>query len=417
MLPPLPAESYANVSHEEALRLLRHFRNRISATVEGGMEGHRAQAAIRNDQYVVGAISDLFGGVSLPPVSIWDEPRAELQRAEPALDRGDIAEATRDLQAAAIAARRCDRQVTDYREGTISGAERSVVGLEVVEVASATVVSVGTGAALVEAGVAAGTAATASTVIGAGYTGAQRLSGEAMSVHLGLQDRIDWAGVGFDTLFAAIAGRFGGRLGAAITERLGGRVAARVISNLIVGRASGLAHAVARELFDAVRGRTELTVDGFIQRLAGQLTLRAAFLDLVATAAGMTTEALTRGETSPPPSGSGSGGTGRDNVTDLNAYRARQQARGSLGRASATSDSTPRAAFDQNAALDLAPQSQPVETPAAQPARDAQVIPFPSPRAAVGPSGATTPSSVSQRRGRCGGSPVPLPPAAHLPFK
>ncbi len=391
ILPPLPVERFANLPRDEAVRALRHFRDRISSVVSGGEEGHRALVEVRSDQYAVGAVSDFLGGVSLPPFSIWEAPLAELRLAEPALAAGDIAVAARHLQAAAKAAYQCNRQVTSYREGTIAGAERSVVGLEVVEVASATAVTVATGGAT-------------GVLVGAGYAGAQRLAGEASGVHLGLRDRIDWAGVAFDTLFAAVAGRYGGRLGGAIARRLGGRIAAQVASNLITGRAAGLAHAAARDLFDALRGRTRLTVEGFIDHLAQQLTLRAAFLDLVATAAGMTVAAVMGQGPSPQPSGPGRGASsGRDNVVDLDAARAqRQQGGGPAGQQAGRPTGT-RASTGAGAARALAPQedpqsaTQPAAQPVAQAAPEARVIPFPAQAARTAPGGtaSTTPGAVA----------------------
>lgn len=279
--PPNHTERHQGISQLEALRVLRMFSNRIDGHLAGGEEGHRYLIQIHNDQSIIAGISDLFGGARMPSLNIWASPRAVLRTARESIERADINAATRKLQQAAVLARNAERQVHAYREGTISGADRTVFGLEVVQVASTVAVSVYTGG-------------TAGVLLGAGLTGAQRLAGEAMSVRLGLQDRIDWVGIGFDTLFAAVAGRaassrFVGRLGQAIAARLGSRITAQAATALIIGRASGITHAIARELFDGLRGRTELTVDGFIHRFAEQLTLRAAFLDLIGAAVGRAT--------------------------------------------------------------------------------------------------------------------------------
>ena len=175
-----------------------------------------------------------------------------------------------------------------------------MLGLQAVEVASSAVITVGTGG-------------TAGVLIGAGYAGVQRLAGEASAVHYGLQRSIDWVGVGFDTAFALIGGKYFGRLGGAVAGRLAarlggqlaGRLTAAAVSSLLVGRASGILHAVAREVLDdVVRGRSPLTPDALINRIADQLSWRAAFLDLVGAAAGAATAEGTRpatAEPQPPP--------------------------------------------------------------------------------------------------------------------
>ena len=279
--PPNHTERHDGLILPDALRVLRRFADRISAHLEGGYEGHRYLQEIHEDQFIVAGVSDLFGGRSFPSLFIWAVPRARLQNARRLIADGDVARATTQLQQAASETRDAERRVIEYREGSIEGAERAIFALQVLEVAgaaAATVVTGGTGGAL--------------------YVGAQRFAGEATSVALGLQDEIDWGGIAFDTLFALVAGRFGGQLGGKIAARLGGTVAARVISSVIVGRASGIAHSVAREVFDAARGRTELTLDGFMDRLATQLSARAIFLDLVAHAVGSVGQP--RGQTGTP---------------------------------------------------------------------------------------------------------------------
>ena len=269
--PPNQTERHERLLLADALRVLRAFASRIEAHLAGGLEGHRYLKEVRDDQWFVSGVSDVLGGASFPPLSIWDGPTSRLGRARETIEQGDVDSAASALQLAATEARAAERRVYEYREGTISGAEGAVFGLEVVQVASAAFVTAGTGGA-------------AGVFVGAGYAGAQRLAGEWSSVHYGLRSEIDWEGIAFDTLFSLVAGRFGGQLGNAIAARLGGRITARLASSLIVGRASGVAHAVARELFDSLRSGRALTVENFIDRLAEQLTLRAVFMDLVAAA-------------------------------------------------------------------------------------------------------------------------------------
>ncbi len=274
LYPPNDAQRHNDLTLAQAQRQLHRFSNRIEAHLVGGYEGHQSLKRTRDDQFIVGAFSDLLaGGISIPPLSIWSSPRRQLRQGRADAERGEIASAGRTLQRAAYAIRRAERRVYNYREGTISGADRAITGLEGVQVASTVIVTVGTGG-------------TAGLVAGAALGGTQQLAGEATRVHLGLQDSIDWTGIAFDTLFSLVVGRFGGRLGRTVAGKLGSGVSVSVVRDLIVGRASGMAHTVARELYDAARGEIELSVDGFIDRLAEQLTLKAVFLDLVGSAAG-----------------------------------------------------------------------------------------------------------------------------------
>lgn len=282
--PPDQIERHKGISSFEALRTLRRFANKIEAHIVGGEAGHEHLIRLHVDQYIVSAISDLFGDVSLPPYSIWNAPREQLRRAHQTIEQGDIESAAKELQIAAKSAQEAERKVYEYREGTITGAERTVFGLEIVKVASATAVTIGTGG-------------TAGVFVGAGYAGLQRLAGEAEGVRVGLQNNIDWSGIAFDTFISIILGKYGSKLGGAIASRLGpllvakfgasaaaqlgSHVTAEAVSALIVGRAASIVHAAARELFDSLRGRTELSWENFINRLAEQQTLKAVLTDLL----------------------------------------------------------------------------------------------------------------------------------------
>ena len=390
--PPNHTERHERLILPDALRVLRRFADRISAHLEGGYEGHRYLQEIHDDQFIVAGISDLFGGRSIPSLMIWVVPRARLQQARTTIAQGDVARATTQLQQAANETRDAERRVYEYREGTIAGAERAIFALEVVEVAGAVAATVATGG-------------TAGVFVGAGYAGVQRLAGEATSVAIGLQDEIDWAGVAFDTLFALVAGRFGGQLGSKIAARLGGRITARVASSLIVGRASGIAHAVAREVFDAARGRTELTVDGFIDRIASQLSARAIFLDLVAHGVGTAAASARRTPTEPSPQPPRLSGPqrqpiqgGRPGRVDVRDYRQR----GTSGRRTSTPRATPSRTRESASAtgrrgnLALAQEPQPIVEPVVEPAAEPAVRPVPSeagtPQA---PARASTPTDTT----------------------
>ena len=398
--PPNQTERHERLLLADALRVLRAFASRIEAHLAGGLEGHRYLKEVRDEQWFVSGVSDVLGGASFPPLSIWDGPTSRLGRAREAIEQGDVDSAASALQLAATEARAAERRVYEYREGTISGAEGAVFGLEVVQVASAAFVTAGTGGA-------------AGVFLGAGYAGAQRLAGEWSSVHYGLRSEIDWEGIAFDTLFALVAGRFGGQLGNAIAARLGGRITARLASSLIVGRASGVAHAVARELFDSLRSGRALTVENFIDRLAEQLTLRAVFMDLVAAAGAEGTNRLRQlapGSTPTQPSAGAPATTSRAVPGEPPRLRlvrpsqepaiSRPSPTGPVVRPAGNVVASGRSAFNGSAARQLVPaevapagQIQPSVRPTLVPPAPA-ALPQPAPVAATGTGHASTPSAT-----------------------
>jgi hypothetical protein len=279
-----------SLSQDDALKVLKRFQAFIRGRITSGEGRIRELMALRAESfanYLIGGTIDLFGLTSLPSDD-WQVPWKHLNDAYGTIAKRDVRQTLNHLVAAAKATNEEWTRLNKYLESTEKGADRSIFvlqGLEVAGSAAATALTGGLG--------------------GAVYAGGQRLAGEVTSTQIGLQKEIDWAGVVFDTLFAAVAGKLGGNLGgklsgqlekaiisrlggelAAPLAKLGGKAAASLISSLIVGRASGITHAVALEVFNIVRGKTRFTVDEFIDRIAQQLTLRAVFLDLLAHAVG-----------------------------------------------------------------------------------------------------------------------------------
>src|SRR6201999_4037840 len=103
------------------------------------------------------------------------------------------------------------RRFHDYREGTIAGAGRAVTGLEVTRDVS--VASVGIMATIATGGAAA-------TLIATGYGAGVQVAQQGTEVALGLRQRVDWAGIGFDAVVGLVTGRLGGSLGGKISGRL-----------------------------------------------------------------------------------------------------------------------------------------------------------------------------------------------------
>jgi hypothetical protein len=284
-----------SLSQDDALKVLKRFQAFILTRISTGEGRIRQLISLRAESfsnYLIGGTIEIFGLTSLPSDN-WEKPWKHVTDAYGTIARRQVPESLGHLLGAARATNEEWALLNDYLEKTEKGADRSIFVLQALEVAGAAAATALTGGGA------------AAVVVGAGYAGAQRLAGEATSTYIGLQQEIDWGGVLFDTLFAAVAGRFGGQLGKSIAARIGGKIAGPLVSSLIVGRASGIAHAVARELFDSLRGQTHLTVDGFIERLAEQLTLRAVFMDLVAHAAGTVAAQARSPQVEPPPARGG----------------------------------------------------------------------------------------------------------------
>ena len=172
------SETFERVETQQAARLLGGQAQRIHDLVDAGEEGHWHQKEVRGDQPLIGWFADKLGGVSMPPIEMWDEPRRLVARARGALAAGDIVRAGDLLQQAENACRSCERRLYAYREGTIAGAktgEHIAIGVVVVagvtEVAlTGLAVGAATGAAEAMGGGSAAAEATAGT--GAAATGA-----------------------------------------------------------------------------------------------------------------------------------------------------------------------------------------------------------------------------------------------------
>jgi hypothetical protein len=271
-----------NLTRAEALARLRQFRRLLAMRYESALDSHRYLRSIRQDQWIVGGISAFLGGVRMPSEDIWQPALAALREGDNAFAGSDVVRAAQEYQRSVAAIRHAEQRVMEYREGTIGGAGLAVGALEVVEVASAATVTIGTGGV-------------AGVFAGAGYGAAQQLAGQASEMHQGLRQRIDWAGIGFDALVGVVTGYLGGRLGDAVLGRLlripgaaslGGRVLSHAVSDVVAGKAGSTLHAAARMVFDQLRGQENVTYDIFVHRLAANLTdPRGAFLDTILGAA------------------------------------------------------------------------------------------------------------------------------------
>jgi len=271
----------AEFEHDEALAVLKRYILFVSQQVDSGEHRIRDLMALRAESftnYLIGGTVEIFGWTSLPSDN-WVEPEKFINASWAALKKQDIAACNAAMTQAVAATAKHWTILQEYLASTESGAERAIFTLHVLEAAGAVAATALTGGG-----------ATA-IAVGGGYAATQNLAGQATSVSIGIQDNIDWSGVIFDTLFGALTGMLGGKLGNAVLKKLvrnpavaslGRKALAEVVTDLISGRLSSILQTTARALFDQLRGRENLTVDQFIDRLSDQLMdPKAMLLDAI----------------------------------------------------------------------------------------------------------------------------------------
>lgn len=278
----IPQEQLDRVRGEVHRALAAGVR-RVDSRIAGGLAGHRYMKQIRKEQWFVGSISDVLGGVSLPPLSIWDAPSAQVEAARAALAANRFGEVAATLSRAEASSQKANREYRGYVEGTISGAGSAVTALQVTRDTAFTVNAV-------LATVATGGAAGAAGLIATSTPIAAEVAQQTTEVSIGLRDRIDWGRITVNALVGLVVGRFGGHLGGKLTQRLlaspafagvGRAVLARAISHTITGRGTAVIQSAANTAYSAVRGEN-VTIDRFVDELAGQLSdPRGIFMDVV----------------------------------------------------------------------------------------------------------------------------------------
>lgn len=272
-LPKLPAD--------QALAVLKQFQKFIIGWISSGEGRIRELMSLRAESfsnYLIGGTIELFGSTSLPSDN-WEEPWRHVNAAYSTIRNGQMKDSLEQLLSAAEATSRYWERLNEYLDQTEKGASRSIFALQVLQATGAVAATALTGGG-----------ATA-IVVGAGYGAVQNLAGQATAVSIGLQDRIDWGGMAFDTVFGLLTGVLGGKLGNVVLKKLmgnqavaslGRRVLSEVVSDLVSGRLSSILQTSARSLFDQLRGRENLTLEQFVERLAEQLMdPKAMFLDAI----------------------------------------------------------------------------------------------------------------------------------------
>ena len=164
-----------SLAEPQALAALSFNADMLGNKIELYAGEHALIKQNRDDDAIIGTLADLLGGVSLPPLEIWDEPRGIMATARGQIGGKDVEGAANTLIRAGESYKACLDKYAAYKNGTIEGAETLKTGAEVVLVACV-VVEVAAGAALVAG---AGTVATVSRSRRRGWGGRRRRRGGA----------------------------------------------------------------------------------------------------------------------------------------------------------------------------------------------------------------------------------------------
>jgi hypothetical protein len=174
-----------SLTEQQALAALSFNADMLGNKIELYAGEHALIKQNRDDHAIIGTLADLIGGVSLPPLEMWDEPRGIMKTARGQIGGKDVEGAANTLISAGESYKSCLDKYSAYKNGTIDGAESLKTGAEVVLVAcvvvevaagAALVAGVGTAAAGVGAGAEAGGAGAAGAA-GAGGAGAAGAAG------------------------------------------------------------------------------------------------------------------------------------------------------------------------------------------------------------------------------------------------
>jgi len=184
--------------------------------------------------------------------------------------------------------------VTGEQMLKMSDASDTAVLLSIVGTAldAASVFAPGASTALVNRGM---SAATAGLVVGAtniALNEGLEVARQESAVHYGLQDKVDWAQIAFETLLQAITLGFGGKLTDTAVEKVAGvavgeysRPALRIaVESVVQGSIAGL-HATAMTIFNRLRDqKADITVGGFLEEVATAFA-QGALLHAITSAA------------------------------------------------------------------------------------------------------------------------------------
>jgi hypothetical protein len=202
-------------------------------------------------------------------------------------------------------------QFIAYREGTITGAERSVTTLEWTRDIAFAVDSLLTGGA-------------AGIVVGVGLGAAGTAAQQAMEVHLDMRREIDWRGIGIDAALGFLIGLLGGKvfeklfkypIVVALARKIGRPVVVRLIQSLVAGSAQAAVQTTLRVIIDNLSGtKNAMNGEQLLRALVAQLTSpRSLFMNIVMGELGH--QAAVAGVTVVDQSHGGGGGGGGQRET------------------------------------------------------------------------------------------------------
>jgi Domain of unknown function (DUF4157) len=247
-------ETLQGATRDQVIAALRRYQRRLRNSVDSDEERYRLQRALREDQWIVGAIADFAGGVELPPRDFMSTSRVTLNAVDATLSRGDIELSIRGLQQADQFWRAAHRLLYDYIEGTISGAETTVTALEVTAAAGAVAATVVTGGVAAEAGLGLlGTSAAVGGVAG-GYGATQEYAGQVGEVLTGTRRDFDVGAILRRGATDAVIGFVGALAGGALSRyatRFFGSYLSNISNEALVelGEHLGMRGALPRDFF------------------------------------------------------------------------------------------------------------------------------------------------------------------------
>ena len=173
-----------SLTEQQALAALSFNADMLGNKIELYAGEHALIKQNRDDHAIIGTLADLIGGVSLPPLEMWDEPRGIMKTARGQIGGKDVEGAANTLISAGESYKSCLDKYSAYKNGTIDGAESLKTGAEVVLVACV-VVEVAAGAALVAgAGTVAAGVGTGAEAGGAGAAGAAGAGGAGAAANV-----------------------------------------------------------------------------------------------------------------------------------------------------------------------------------------------------------------------------------------
>jgi Domain of unknown function (DUF4157)/Papain fold toxin 1, glutamine deamidase len=242
---------------DELARSTRRMLDALVDRIEAAADGHRDYMGRIHDW--AGAVSDWAAGTSLPPIHIWESPRAQARQARSAVEARDWPRAGRELTEAISRYEQTRWTWNRYLGSSQSGAQAAIAtlqGVQVVGAMAATIASGGiAGAALGTASVAAVAGSAAAVGATAGVYGAAQVQvRQGSERHHGLRERFDWSEVLNRGLHDAVAGFVGAFTGGVLTRgfsRLFGSYLGRATPEALteLGRIFGTGGPLPRDFF------------------------------------------------------------------------------------------------------------------------------------------------------------------------